>query len=94
MNHLQRTTCCNHHFTANDIQPPIMKQREALGTNEPHLYGGNAKSFAKTTCPECGKRYLMWMKPKSPNYKILTLSDLPEETEVTQKRRGRQPSTV
>lgn len=93
MQHLQRTKCCNHTFTAKDIIPPIMKQKEALGTNHHHLYGGNAKSFAKAKCPECGKPYMLWMKAQSPNYKILTISD-DEETELPQKRRGRQPSGV
>lgn len=72
--HLHTTKCCNHTFTANDIQGRLMTQEEALGTNDVNLYGGNVKSFAKTTCPECGKEYLLWLKPQSGTYQVLTIS--------------------
>ena len=68
MNHLKTTQCCGHTFTANDIKGRLMSQQEALGTNDPHLYGGNVERFAKTECPNCGKEYIMWMKRQSPNF--------------------------
>lgn len=73
--HLQTTKCCNHIFTSSDIIAPLMSQEQALGTNDVHLYGGHAKRFAKTKCPECGKEYIMWLKPKSGTYKVLTISE-------------------
>jgi len=80
MNHLNRTTCCNHQFTANDIKGKLMNQKEALGTNDPHLWGGNVQRFAYTTCPKCNKKYLMWLKISPPSFKVMTLSAV--ETKV------------
>ncbi|MEK4263674.1 hypothetical protein [Paenibacillus sp. FSL L8-0499] len=85
MEHLNRTTCCDHTFTFQDIQGRVLTQQQALGTNQHKLYGGNAKYFAKTQCPSCSKAYLMWLMPKSPNYKVLTISE-DNAVEKTTKR--------
>lgn len=85
MEHMMTTKCCNHTFTAKDIKPPLMKQQQALGSNDPHLYGGNAKVFAGTECPECGEHYILWMKQRSPNYKVLTISKAQIELDMTSK---------
>lgn len=85
MEHMGTTKCCNHTFTAKDIKPPLMKQQQALGTNDPHLYGGNAKTFASAECPECNEPYILWMKPQSPNYKVLTISKAQMELDLSTK---------
>lgn len=72
--HLGTTQCCNHTFTAKDIQGRLMSQQEALGTNDVHLYGGNAKRFSNTICPECGTEYILWLKPEGGSYRVLTIS--------------------
>jgi len=77
MMHLNRTTCCGHQFTANDIKGRLMNQKQALNTNEPNLWGGNAERFAYTSCPKCQREYVMWLKIQPPNYRVLTLSDKP-----------------
>ena len=74
MSHLNTKSCCGHTFTAQDIKSPLMSQKEALGTNDPHLYGGNAQRFAYTQCPECEKEYILWLKRQAPSYKVLTIS--------------------
>lgn len=78
MQHLGKTKCCGHCFTANDIQGKLMSQQEALGTNDVHLYGGNAKRFANATCPTCDTKYIMWLKPEGGSYRVLTISKAPE----------------
>lgn len=83
--HLNTTRCCNHTFTAKDIQGRIMSQKEALGTNDLHLFGGNVKRFADTECPECGKKYLLWLKPEKNSYTVKTISLSEETTEEEPK---------
>lgn len=93
MKHLNTTKCCDHTFTANDIDGRLMSQKEALGTNDVHLYGGHAERFAYANCPQCSKRYVMWMKRKAPNFRILTISEVEsgEETQTAEPaRRGRR----
>ncbi|OMF47712.1 hypothetical protein [Paenibacillus amylolyticus] len=85
MDHMRTTKCCNHTFTAKDIKPPLMKQQQALGTNDPHIYGGNAKVFAAAECPECNEQYILWMKQQSPNYKVLTISKSQMELDLSTK---------
>lgn len=85
MDHLQTTKCCDHTFTFQDLKGRVMGQLEALGTNDPKLYGGNAKRFGRAECPNCGKSYIMWLKPKSPSYKVLTISQAPIEIEKKSK---------
>jgi hypothetical protein len=91
MIHLSRTTCCGHQFTAQDIKGRLMSQQEALGTNDSHLWGGNAERFARTECPECGTKYIMWLKRQAPNYRVLTLSEVKEEP---QKRKYERRQSV
>lgn len=87
MEHLNTTECCNHTFTFADLQGRVLTQVQALGTNFKR-YGGNAKYFGRAQCPECKKKYLMWLMPKSPNYKVLTISE--DQSEIAEtKRRGR-----
>ena len=77
MTHLNRKTCCGHTFTARDIQGRLMSQQEAFGTNDPHLYGGNAQRFAETQCPVCHTPYILWLKRQAPSFKVLTISEHP-----------------
>lgn len=79
--HLNTKQCCGHEFTANNIKGRLMSQQEALGTNNFHLWGGNAKKFAETVCPVCEKEYLMWLKPQGGNYRVLTISNLSSDNE-------------
>lgn len=53
-----------------------MRQKEALGTNDPNLYGGNVTIFAETECPECQTPYMLWMRPECQSYKIVTISSI------------------
>lgn len=93
MKHLGRTTCCGYQFTANDIQGRLMNQQEAIGTNDPHLWGGNVHRFANTECPHCRKRYLMWLKIHPPNFRVVTLSAVePQEEQTVSERGGELPS--
>ncbi len=80
--------CCDHTFTARDIKVPMMNQMKALGTNDHRLYGGNAKSFSFADCPECRKRYVLWLKPEHNTYRVLTISlreDVEQPQEETEK---------
>ncbi len=86
MEHLNTTQCCNHTFTFSDIQGRVLNQKDALGTTQHKLYGGNAKYFARTQCPECSKKYIMWLMPKSPNYRVLTISEDTATEEKSNKR--------
>ncbi|MEC0265142.1 hypothetical protein [Paenibacillus anseongense] len=75
--HLHTKQCCNHEFTAKDIIPPLMNQEQALNQkHDPNLYGGNVKKFAQAVCPECGKNYLLWLKPdKQGSWDVITISN-------------------
>lgn len=73
MQHLQRTTCCDHEFTPTDIKPPLVSAQQAFDTQE-RLYGGNAKWFARASCPDCGRQYWLWLMPIPRGYKVLTIS--------------------
>lgn len=73
-NHLSTVMCCTHKFTPADIRSKLMTQREALGTNDQKLYGGNAKWFARAVCPDCERSYLLWLMPVPRGYKVLTIS--------------------
>jgi hypothetical protein len=90
MNHLNTVSCCGHTFTAQDIKPPLMTAEKAFGTRE-RMYGGRAKWFANANCPECGKEYVLWLEPKAPNYRVLTISERESEEKP---RRGRRPQPV
>ncbi|RAV22210.1 hypothetical protein DQG23_04460 [Paenibacillus contaminans] len=93
--HLNTTQCCNHTFTGSDIKGRLLNQINLFGTDDKHLYGGNVKRFAETSCPECGKEYYLWLKQKGQTWRVLTISDKnpPVQEEQTQpKRRGRQPN--
>ena len=74
--HMNTTMCCTHTFTPADIKPPLMNQRQALGTNDPKLYGGNAKWFSRAVCPDCEQPRLLWLMPRPKGYKVLTISAL------------------
>ena len=82
--HLQKIQCCNHTFTASDIQGPLMSQAQVFGKREHQLYGGNAKRFANTTCPECGKGYILWLKQQGQTWKVLTISEKIADGEKTE----------
>jgi len=88
MNHLNTVSCCGHTFTAQDIKPPLMTAEKAFGKKE-RMYGGRATWFANANCPECGKEYVLWLEPKAPNYRVLTISEKADEP-----RRGRKRQTV
>lgn len=92
MKHLQRTTCCDHTFTANDIQGRIMSQREALGSYDPKLYGGTVKQFAKAECPACQTPYMLWMYPKGRNYHIVTMSEI--EAADKEDKKPKKPTSA
>jgi len=66
--------CCDHVFTAKDIKGPLMNQQQALGNNERGLLGGNVKRFADAECPQCGKKYLLWLKPEYNTYTVKAIS--------------------
>lgn len=76
MEHLATTKCeCGHQFTAKDIKPPLLK------VNDPKLYGGNVKRQSKAEC-ECGKTYLLWLKPEHNTYTVKTISLITEKKEL------------
>jgi hypothetical protein len=77
--HLGTISCCTHEFTAADIKPPIMTQKQAFGTYDGNLYGGNAQRFAKAVCPDCERSYLLWLQPKGGSYRVLTISVIESE---------------
>lgn len=81
MRHLGRKTCCDYEFTAKDIIPPLMNQRQAISSNERNLYGGNAQRFSKAICPICQREYILWLTPERGSWRVLTISgnDLEEE---------------
>lgn len=76
--------CCNHTFTAKDVKPPLLRQQQALGTDEKHLLGGRAERFSKTECPECGKEHILWLKGEANTYRVLRATPVEKEEQKEQ----------
>jgi len=70
-----------------------MSQQEALGTNDVNLYGGNVKKFAKARC-ECGKKYLLWLKPEYNTFRVITMSNIASEVIQEEKETIEPTMTV
>lgn len=74
--------CCNHIFSTKDIKPPLGN------INDKNLYSGNAKKSSIAECPECGKKYTLFLKPIHQSYKVIGIQEIKsneivEEQETT-----------
>lgn len=74
VSHLNTTKCCGHTFTAKDIRPPLRNAKATFGNSAGRLWGGHAQWFSEAACPECGRKYRLWLQPVAHTYKVLTIS--------------------
>jgi len=77
--------CCSYKFTAKDIKPPLVTQQQVFGKYDPNLLGGRVKRFSKARCPECGREWLLWLKPVHQSYEVAKVTPLePPKNKGTQ----------
>lgn len=80
--HLSTRMCCGHLFTAEDIKPPLLTQRDVFGQHDVNLYGGNVHRFSNAECPKCGKACLLWLNQCGQTWRVLTISDREQAEEA------------
>ena len=80
--HLSTKTCCDYEFTAKDIIPPLMSQKQAVSSQERHLYGGTVTRFSNAKCPVCETEYVLWLKPVRGSYGVVTISKQREQEDI------------
>lgn len=88
--HENTTQCCNHTFTVKDVKPPLLKQRQALSTQQRGLFGGRIDRFSKAECPECQKEYLLWLEQIRNGWKVITISKVHTKDDSLPDKNDRQ----
>ncbi len=64
---LRTTVCeCGYEFGAKDIRPPLRSATHGF-------YGGRVKRLSDTVCPECNKKYTLYLKPIRGTYEVLDM---------------------
>lgn len=71
MKHLNTRFCeCKHEMTIYDKVGNLERNTQR------NLYGGNVEAFSDAECPECQRRYKLWLRQHKNAWQVVTISSL------------------
>lgn len=71
MNHLNTRFCeCKNEMTIFDKTGVLERNTQR------NLYGGNVEAFADAQCPECQRKYKLWLRQHKNSWQVVTISEL------------------
>lgn len=75
-----RKTCdCGHEFSNQDIQPPIIMNKDYK------YYGGRVECYVKTKCPNCGQEVYILLESYDNKYRVIDIAEDPNKPEAIEE---------